>query len=142
MFNVYNTGINDSSLSILTNGDFSKGNSGWQSWGNDSYSGGYMYLKPSGGNAGAGNWNLSVEAGSTYKITAKAMVTGGSVSIGIKYTLSGTTTDVYMSFKSTSFTETSKTVTIPNGASNVYAYVWSGSNGQTITIDHIYIVKQ
>ena len=142
MFTVYNTGLDMSAFSVITNGDFTNGKSSWQSWGNDSYGDGYMYLKPTGGNSGAGNWGVSVNAGATYTFSARAKVSGGSVTIGLKYDVGGVTKETYKVFSSTSFSTQSFDITIPDGASNIFAYAWSGSNVQTMTIDYMYLIKK
>jgi hypothetical protein len=127
--------------SILVNGDFSSGLTGWNNWATSAnVVGGALQV----GTAAAGvgqDIYTKVTAGTRYQLTGQAHVTAASegVFIGVKLmdSAGGVLVDQVQSVSALTSTGVSVYFTAPQGVASGYVFVWKNANSAMAIVDNL-----
>jgi len=129
--------------SVLTNGDFSNGLTGWNNWGNSQVVGGALQVGTGAGGMGQDIYN-KVTAGTTYQLSGQANITAAAegVFVGIKLMNSsgGVLVEQQQLISSLTPAGVSISFTAPQGAASGYVYVWKNANGAIGVVDNLALV--
>jgi hypothetical protein len=128
--------------SILVNGDFSNGLTGWNNWATSAnVVNGALQVGTAA--AGAGQ-DIQTTAGRRYHLAGQALVTAVSegVYIGVKLVDSagGVLFDQSQVVNATTSTAVSLYFTAPHGVAGGYVYVWKNANAAIAVVDSLSLV--
>jgi hypothetical protein len=126
--------------SLLTNGDFSNGLSGWIDWGNSVPASGAVLVGPSAGGV-AQELTHKLSRGGTYRLSGSAGISGRGegVFVGIKI-LDGagsTLVNEVALASSLALASGSLTFTVPPQATSGYVFIWKNGDSVTGTVANL-----
>jgi len=129
--------------SVLTNGDFSNGLTGWNNWGNSQVVGGALQVGTAAGGMGQDVYT-KLTAGTKYQLTGQANITAAAegVFVGVKLMNSsgGALVEQQQLISSLTPAGVSISFTAPQGVASGYVFVWKNTNGAIGVVDNLALV--
>jgi hypothetical protein len=129
--------------SLLTNGDFSGGMTGWADWGNTAVVGGALQVGTNAGGCGQ-DVTAKVAAGRTYLLTGTANITAAAegVFVGVKLMDANGAALVNQAQLVSALAPTAVSIqfTVPAGVASGNVFVWKNANGAIGVVDNLSLV--
>ncbi|NKE65637.1 hypothetical protein RAMLITH_07355 [Ramlibacter sp. RBP-2] len=128
------------SASIVANGDFAGGMTGWQNWGNAAVVAGALQVGTGAGGAGQ-NISAKATAGAKYQFDATANITTAAEGVFVGVKVLGSTGAVLLDqvkvVSSLTPAAVSIAFTAPQGAAGFQVYVWKNQNAAIGVVDNM-----